>query len=306
MKDFYIIGEITQLTARQFVEFLETVKKDEMTLHINSGGGDIFVALAISNLLKNKKVTAKVEGLAASAATLILCGAAKVVSAKNSLFMMHLPLVELSDCYNAEELAKVQRSLEAVKGAVVETYLQKLKIEAAAIEKMLVAEEWQGAESAREIGLVDEISDEVIEMKMSADRKTLYVGKTEFRNMKMPEVAGLENSTAIMGKFKTSILTAERLRYKNLNTLRNGTAEVDVVIEDAIDKGLEFEEAKKLVDKITAAQGKKPEPKIKNFDELYKMLSDNLKSGAANVEASGVAEKDNLTQYLNEALGKVK
>ena len=112
MKDFYIVGEITQLTAREFVEFLQEAKNGEMTLHINSGGGDIFSALAISNLIKNKKVTVKVEGLAASAATLILCGAAKVVSAKNALFMMHLPLVEMDSSYNAEELAKLQRGLE--------------------------------------------------------------------------------------------------------------------------------------------------------------------------------------------------
>ena len=311
MKDFYIVGEITQLTAREFVEFLQEAKNGEMTLHINSGGGDIFSALAISNLIKNKKVTVKVEGLAASAATLILCGAAKVVSAKNALFMMHLPLVEMDSSYNAEELAKLQRSLEAIKGAVVETYLQKLKIDAAAIEEMLIAEEWQDAASAREIGLVDEISEEEIAIKLSADRKILYVGKAEFRNMKMPEVAKLEeekkeNSTAIMGKFKNSILTAERLRYKNLNSLKNGTAEVEILIEDAVDKGLEFEEVKKLVDKITAVQNKTTEPKIKNLDELYKMLSDNLKSGAADVTASGNAKSDNLTQYLNEALGKVK
>ena len=176
---------------------------------------------------------------------------------------------------------------------------------------MLIAEEWQDAASAREIGLVDEISEEEIAIKLSADRKILYVGKAEFRNMKMPEVAKLEeekkeNSTAIMGKFKNSILTAERLRYKNLNSLKNGTAEVEILIEDAVDKGLEFEEVKKLVDKITAVQNKTTEPKIKNLDELYKMLSDNLKSGAADVTASGNAKSDNLTQYLNEALGKVK
>ena len=80
--DIYIYGEISSqkwddsdVTAKDFVEDLNKAKNKNVTVHINSSGGDVFQALAIYNSLKNYEgqVTISVEGVCASAATIIAC-----------------------------------------------------------------------------------------------------------------------------------------------------------------------------------------------------------------------------------------
>ena len=67
---------------------------ENINLHINSPGGSVFAAVAIANTLKNHKakVTAYIDGLAASAATIITSACDIVKMPKNALFMIHNPL----------------------------------------------------------------------------------------------------------------------------------------------------------------------------------------------------------------------
>jgi len=326
MKTFNIFGEITNETAKDFAAFFNGTK-DAFAVRINSHGGDIFAALGIFNLIRSRKnVSIRIEGLAASAATLICC-AAKCTACKNSMILMHLPMAELSSLYNTVELEKIQQNLNAIKGAVIETYLTKLKLTAEEIENQMLAETWLDAAQAQKIGLVDEILNAEVEMKLSADKRILYVNSVAIENKNLPEVIKLEetknekseDTKAVMSKYKNAILTTERARVAALMAMKNDSPAVNSIINRAIENGDEVERIKPYIDAITSAakvENKIEEsPKIKNLDELYKMLTDNLQSGAANVdgstpppdeEAQKAAETqkyvDNVAKYANEIL----
>ena len=149
MSEAYIYGEIGEWNIGQVA--------DAEVIHLNSYGGDVGSALAIYNNIKDKNVEIKVEGVCCSAATLICCGG-KVKSAKNAIYMLHLPSVFLAGDYNETELAKVGESLDVVKSAVLETYKSKI---AEDVEEMLKEETWLTAQQAKDLGLVDEIEGEV-------------------------------------------------------------------------------------------------------------------------------------------------
>jgi len=84
--------DISDKVFKQDIENLGDV--ENITLHINSPGGSVFSAVAIANTLKNHKakVTANIDGLAASAATIITSACDTVRMPKNALFMIHNPI----------------------------------------------------------------------------------------------------------------------------------------------------------------------------------------------------------------------
>ena len=299
MSDFFLYGEITTNTAAEFAAFFNENK--DVTLHLNSCGGDIFAAVAIANLIKNKNVQIQVDGLAASAATLI-CSGGNVTAAANSLFMLHEPLTLLIDYYNSSELEKVQTALNAVKDVALLTYSNKLKMTADEITAAMKNETWLSAEQAKQIGLVDEISADLIEMKMSADRKFVMVGKLQVPAANFPQnLIPTPEKTLLNEKYKQSILTADRSRIAALLALRSDNPKVNSIIDDAIKTDLTAED---IAPRIIAI---KPNP----AENYLKMLQDNLNSGAENVGGSIPTDKDNerenfinnVAKYTNELLG---
>jgi len=171
MTDIYIYGTINNFALSE----LAGVEED-VTVHLNSYGGDVSAGLAIYNVLKTKNANIIVEGICASAATLAACGG-KVTAAKNSLFMLHLPSLFLFDNYDETELDKVGRKLAAMKGAILETYAGKLTVDH--VEDMLKAETWLTAEQAKQIGLVDVVDGEV-ELELDEETEELVTAQGRF------------------------------------------------------------------------------------------------------------------------------
>ena len=104
--ELLLYGEISnetwfgdEVTPKQFATDLQAMGGKDLIVHVNSPGGDVFAAHAIYNQLKaySGQVTAYVDGLAASAATIITCAADKVVMPSNALFMIHNPSVGVMD-----------------------------------------------------------------------------------------------------------------------------------------------------------------------------------------------------------------
>ena len=93
--DIYIYSEVGgfDVNAKSFIDELKSVKEKNLNVHINSLGGSVFDGLAIYNALKThtKTVTTKVEGIAASIASVIAMAGDKIEMAENSLFMIHNP-----------------------------------------------------------------------------------------------------------------------------------------------------------------------------------------------------------------------
>ena len=97
---------------------------DVNTIHvrINSNGGSVFGAYAIMNLLKTHKATiiTYIDGIAASAATLIAMAGDKVVAGLGSIMMIHLPSTSVHG--NAEELQKAIEILSTITDSMVDVY----------------------------------------------------------------------------------------------------------------------------------------------------------------------------------------
>ena len=304
MSDFYIINEITEKTLNEFVEFLKSANEEPKTIYLNSCGGDIFSAIAISNLMREKNITVQVMGLCASASTLILCGAGKVIACKNAMFMLHLPLAGLTDFYyNAEELQKVQNSLISITDALIETYGAKLNTTKDALLLALKNETWLNATEAQKLGLVDEISGEEVEMQMAAD--VLLVNKVPFTNIKNLPAENV-NRVSVAEKLIKSVLVAERGRVAELNALKTKSPARNSIINKAIETGKTADEIKPFLDALPVEE----KPKFE-VDELYKMLKDNVTSGASEVEGSTprpetkdemAAFSDSVAKFANEML----
>ena len=246
--DYYLYGEVTAQTAREIAQAKIT------TVHINSAGGDIFSALAIYNLLKNKNVTAQIEGLCASAAT-IISSACKVKMAENALFMVHLPLVGLVDFFSSEELAKFQNSLQATENSILMIYRDKTGRADDELLNLMKAESWLDAEKAKELGFVDEITQAV-----------------EIKN----------DGKLLMEKYKNSVLTEERGRVAALMALKCDSPAINSIINKAIENG---DGVEKITPYINAIKNAPQNTMFKN------MVEDNLNSGAENVQGSLPVDK---------------
>ena len=152
-----------EVTPRSFAEDLESLNGKDVTVRINSGGGDVFAAHAIHNQLiaYKGKVTVVIDGLAASAATIIAVAGDRIIMPSNALFMIHNPAIGLSDYYGAEELAKAVEALNTIKASIVAAYRKRCKVSAEELAEMMDVETWMGAAECLEKGFVDEINGSV-------------------------------------------------------------------------------------------------------------------------------------------------
>lgn len=333
--DIYIYGEIaserwdeTETTAKSFVDDLKKCK-NEVNVHVNSGGGDVFTALAIHNSLKSYKgaVNIYIDGLAASAASMIICAGDKVKMASNALVMVHMPSVGLMGYYNAAELEKVKNALVAVESSILDTYKKRLpEKNHSEVAKMMNEETWMTAEEAKEIGFVDEITG-AVEMEVDDAKKLLIVNKVEFDSKKLGEKIKGKIQGAKKVEEKMDVKQANELiiqdaikqareqevkRIKNLNALKNGQVEVDAVIEVAIMDGAEVSEVMKYVDAIKAAKENAPKVENQAIDAITAAIRDNMKSGAEKVGGSTPPVDKNemlsaeIVKYANAMIGGAK
>lgn len=149
------------ISSKRMVNDLDNLDVDNITLNINSNGGGTTAAIAIANALKRHKakVTANIDGIAASAATIITSAADIVKMPKNALFMIHNPwTIAVGEEKDFEKMAE---TLSKVKNSIVETYIDKTGLEKEKLSELMDKESWFSATEAKEYGFVDEIVDNV-------------------------------------------------------------------------------------------------------------------------------------------------
>lgn len=128
-------------------------------LRINSGGGDVFEAAAIYNMLKRHKarVEVHIDGLAASAASVIAMAGDKVTMPKNAMLMIHNAWTIVMG--NHHDLRKAADESEKISNSTVkQSYLDKNpELDADELSRLLDEETWLTAEEANDLGLADEV-----------------------------------------------------------------------------------------------------------------------------------------------------
>jgi ATP-dependent Clp endopeptidase proteolytic subunit ClpP len=130
-----------------------------VTVRINSPGGDVFDGAAIYNALTSHKgiVTTRIEGLAASMASVIAMAGKKVQAYDNTMFMIHNSLTFAIG--NQYELRDVADLLEKVDTTITDAYYKKTKKGKKEISEMMKATTWMTAKEAKEHGFIDAIVD---------------------------------------------------------------------------------------------------------------------------------------------------
>ena len=151
MTDVTLYDEIGFLgtTAAEFAEKLQAAGEGDITLRVNSPGGDVYEGLAIMNQLRNHagKVTAYVEGLAASAASFIVVGGAdELLMNRNSELMIHDAMSMVSG--NAEEITTALAGLERASENIASIYAEKAGGDSEPWREAMRAETWFTAEEA--------------------------------------------------------------------------------------------------------------------------------------------------------------
>ena len=129
----------------------------DITLWINSPGGDCVAAAQIFNMLSEYpgKVTVKIDGLAASAASVIAMAGTEVWMSPVSMMMIHNPATIAWGDHT--EMKKAMELLDAVKESIINAYVRKTGQSRAKLSHLMDAETWMDANKAVELGFADDI-----------------------------------------------------------------------------------------------------------------------------------------------------
>jgi len=131
-----------------------------VTIRMNSYGGDVIAASLIGTMIKDYPghVTVQIDGIAASAATVVAVSANTLRMQETAYFMIHDPLaVFMFAAMNIEELTRMVDSLTAVKAGIVNAYETKTGLSRPRLAKMMTEETWLDAQRALDLGFVDEV-----------------------------------------------------------------------------------------------------------------------------------------------------
>jgi len=145
--------------AFDLIRNLGTIKAKNISVRINSPGGDVFDGVAIFNALKEHPahVTTKIEGLAASIASIIALAGDEVQAHKNAMYMVHDPWVlAAGNQYDLREIADI---LGKIGGNMLDIYYDKSNIGKRELKQMMKDETWFTAAEAKDRGLIDTILD---------------------------------------------------------------------------------------------------------------------------------------------------
>lgn len=190
MTDIYMYGAIGDdwlddgaMTSRRFAYLMQQANGDDILLHINSGGGDVFEANAIAECCRTYKghITALIEGLAASAASYCALTADVVEIAPSALFMIHNPWGVCQG--EAADMRKTADMLDVVKTTIVNQYVAKSGLDIADVEDYMNAETWFTAEQAIELGFCDGYTEQDMKLAACVDKNILAHFKNKPENL---------------------------------------------------------------------------------------------------------------------------
>ena len=174
-----------EVTPKQFYEDMNALGAvSEITVRINSGGGDVFAAQAIGNFLEQHpaNVTARIDGVCASAATIIACHCNKVIAANDSTYMVH-PVRMYCGFANEADLQKFMEALATIKENIISLYAKKTGRTKDEVTGWMDAESWWTGPQAKENGFVDELTDNEEDAVVENRNGVLFVNHV---NMNLP------------------------------------------------------------------------------------------------------------------------
>ena len=264
----YIIGD----------EFLKDLKQiegcSEITIRLNSEGGDAGVSILIHNRLrelasKGAKLICIVDGVAMSGGSLIMCACDTVKVNASSLIMIHKCWSLLLGPYNADELRNLAKSNDAYDEAQSSIYTRKTGLSKTQILHMMADTTYMNGTEAKEKGFADEVlEEEPIQIAASADRRTLYVGQREMRLM--PGVM-LPESIPTVEAGAVPVETNTNEQNEGGSTMANTIEELRKENPELVSQLVSAERAAERADAIQAEQ-----KRLQEIDDLAGLFSADL------------------------------
>jgi ATP-dependent Clp protease, protease subunit len=200
-----------EVTPAKFKADLDKLAGNPVTIRIHSDGGDVFAASAIRSMIMDYtgRVTTRIDGLAASAATYVAM-AGDVVKMQDSAFMMiHDPWIMTWG--TVDDLKDAIKLLQTIKAGIIETYQSKTSLTADELSSMMTKETWMTAQQAKTKGFIDEV---VNSTSKSLDAKSAVLNSLQnYQNLpdalkKLASPDDLTNPTANRLRAEAKILAA--------------------------------------------------------------------------------------------------
>lgn len=201
-EDFWTGGGFT---AKRMSAALRSIGKNDVTVKINSPGGDMFEGIAIYNLLREHpaKVTIDVMGWAASAASIIAMAGDDIRMGLGTFMMVHNAWGVVVG--NRHDMADASTLFEGFDGAIADIYQARTGLDAKAIAKLMDAETFMGASDAVAKGFADSVNESLkadgadaknLDSRLMARRQTeVALAKAGYpRTMRSEMLAQLTNS----------------------------------------------------------------------------------------------------------------
>lgn len=186
--ELYIYGDITSykwfeedVCSYDLAKELTALEGKNLTVRINSYGGEVAQGLAIYNLLKSYEgeVTTICDGFACSAASVVFMAGAKRIMPRSSLLMIHNAWTWASG--DADDLRKAADDLEKITQPSIEIYKSVSSLDEKEIKKMMDEETWITADEALSYGFATSISEEAAMQSLEDG----ILAKTVFKNKQL-------------------------------------------------------------------------------------------------------------------------
>lgn len=142
-------------------ELAELRNASHVTVRLNSCGGDLYAGLAIHDVLRGlpAEVTVRVEGIAASAASVIACAGDRVVVTPGSILMVHEGALALCGYYTGADVRALAEDMDAGVRAMLAVYAAKTGRPVEELREVVEAETWMVGQEIVDAGFADELED---------------------------------------------------------------------------------------------------------------------------------------------------
>ena len=213
-----------EVTPRQFSEELNALGAvKEIVVRINSGGGDVFAANAIYTRLKDNpaKITVKIDGWAASAATIIAMAGDVIEIPANGIFMIHQAKMGLLGYYGEADLSQMIEEIRVINQSIVNGYVLKTGKSAEEIAAIMERVGWYDGKEAVEAGFCDRLMFEDAEVEADANpenARKIVVNSVTMDLSRLPEMpVALLNRCATHTRNGFSDINHEEGEGKNMS-----------------------------------------------------------------------------------------
>ena len=296
----------SEVTPTDFQEKLNAVTTKNITIRMNSGGGEVtaanVIAVAIQEARQSgKHIVCKIVGMCASAAVQIAISCDEVIIHESALMMVHNPMTFLYGYYNIKDLKPAENMLTAVKDGILNHYVNKTGMTKQKLSNLMDEETYMDGKKAVELGFADSLMFEEDEEGEVVDRIHTVVNCYDFLHVpdKYRNVAvNTTNSNTQKGeREEMEIKTVADLNTNFPELVNQIKAEAVAEAENsAIEKGIQKERERiKAIDEMAGKISDEllNKAKYETFDTAEKVAVEAIKTGAFNNAAvlNGMAQE---------------